>query len=75
MVLCLQISIHNALREALLSLETTGPVAKLHFSSRVVDVIPQSATVLFEDGSSTVADMIIGADGIKVGLFIFYAVA
>lgn len=65
MVLCLRISIYNALRDALLSPETTGPVAELHFSSRVVDVIPQTATVLFEDGSSTFADMIIGADGIK----------
>ncbi|KAL9044547.1 MAG: hypothetical protein Q9214_002321 [Letrouitia sp. 1 TL-2023] len=64
-VLCRRVSIHNALRDALLSPKTTGPVAELHLSSRAVEVIPQSATVLFEDGSSTVADMIIGADGIK----------
>lgn len=65
-ILCRRIAIHTALKNAATSVEGAGPPVKLHLHSRVFDVIAESATLIFKDGSTASGDLIIGADGVKV---------
>ena len=65
-VLCRRAEVHKALWTAGTSTEGVGPPVKVHLNSRVVDVFPESAIVVFQDGSKVKADMVIGADGVKV---------
>ncbi|KAL8698575.1 MAG: hypothetical protein Q9201_006492 [Fulgogasparrea decipioides] len=64
-ILCRRYEIHNALKSAAVAAEGAGPPANLKPSSQVVEVIPESATLIFEDGSTMTGDLVIGADGIK----------
>lgn len=48
--------------------EGSGHPAVLHTSSRVVDVGPLNATVTLENGASLSGDLVIGADGVSVGI-------
>lgn len=67
-ILCRRYEIHNALKSAAVATEGAGPPVSLNLNARVIDVIPESATVVFRDGSTIAGDLVIGADGIKVGI-------
>ncbi|KAL8953522.1 MAG: hypothetical protein Q9222_000624 [Ikaeria aurantiellina] len=67
-VLCHRAAIHHTLKHALLLPNDAEPAAELHYSSNIIDVDPEAAKVLFADGTSRKADLLIGADGIKVTL-------
>lgn len=65
-ILCRRYEIHNALKSAAVATEGTGPPVKLNLIARVSEVIPETATLVFRDGSTMEGDLVIGADGIKV---------
>lgn len=62
-------SLHSALR--ILATEETdeyGPPAKLHTSSRVVNIDPAKGAITLADESVIQADVLIGADGVYVSI-------
>jgi 2-polyprenyl-6-methoxyphenol hydroxylase-like FAD-dependent oxidoreductase len=52
------------LKKAATSPEGKGTAAKLHTSSRVVDVDVTTATVFLEDGRQVSGDLVVGSDGV-----------
>jgi len=56
--------LHDALKKAATFSEGNGIPAKLHTSSRVVDVDVKSGTVFLEDGRKVQGDIVIGSDGV-----------
>ncbi|KAK5105815.1 hypothetical protein LTR62_002118 [Meristemomyces frigidus] len=56
--------LHTALKEMATGAAGKGTPAKLHTSSRVKSVNPETATVEFEDGTTVTGDVIVGADGV-----------
>jgi 2-polyprenyl-6-methoxyphenol hydroxylase-like FAD-dependent oxidoreductase len=61
-----RVSLHEKLKEVATSDNGPGVAPTLQTSSRVVEVDPEAGRVIFEDGSSIDADVVIGADGIYV---------
>ncbi|KAI8632362.1 hypothetical protein F5Y19DRAFT_472390 [Xylariaceae sp. FL1651] len=57
-------ALHDKLKEMATSEDGYGTPAVLRTSSRVLEVDAEAGKVTLEDGSSTVADVIIGADGV-----------
>lgn len=62
--------IHTVLKETALSSEGQGPPARLEVNHRAVDVDCENGRVTFENGNTITADLIIGADGIRVNLIL-----
>ncbi len=61
-----RIDLHNQLKATAISSDHIGRPAQLRTDSRVVDVDPETATVVLEDGSRITGDVVVGADGIHV---------
>lgn len=59
-----RVHLHDALKKAATSPEGKGTPAKLHTSSRVVDVDVSSATIFLEDGGQIEGDLVVGSDGV-----------
>lgn len=49
-----------------MSSNRVGRAAQLRTGSRVVDIEPETATVVLENGSRISGDVVIGADGLHV---------
>lgn len=62
-----RISLHEELKRVATSEEGPGTPAKLFISTKVVAVDPEQGVVSLEDGTTVVADVVLGADGIYVG--------
>jgi 2-polyprenyl-6-methoxyphenol hydroxylase-like FAD-dependent oxidoreductase len=60
-----RVHFHYALKNAATDSAGKGIPAKLHLSSRVVDVDVTSTTITLEDFSKTQGDVILVADGVK----------
>jgi len=60
-----RVHLHDTLKLAATRTEGKGLPAKLHLSSKIVDVDASKATITLEDGSTVQGDLIIGADGVK----------
>lgn len=56
--------LHSQLKATATSPTGQGEPVQIHVSSRVVSVDPQTARVIFKDGSSRSADILVGADGV-----------
>ena len=61
-----RVKLHDRLKSVATGPEGIGKPAKLHLSSKVVEVDPETATLVLEKGDRVQADVIIGADGIYV---------
>ena len=61
-----RVNLHEHLKKLATAPEGVGSPAKLRTSSKVVEVNPEKGTVKLEDGTTTSADVVIGADGIFV---------
>ena len=61
-----RVNLHDQLKKLATGPDGIGAPAKLHTSSKVVQVDPESGTVKLEDGTTNSADLVIGADGIFV---------
>lgn len=61
-----RVALHDRLKKEATSETGPGEPAKLHVSSKVVDVNPTTGTVTLENGTAVVADVLLGADGICV---------
>lgn len=61
-----RVDLHTELRRLALDSEGTGPPARLHLSHRIVSCDVDACAITLEDGSVQAADVIIGADGIRV---------
>ena len=59
-----RVHLHETLRDVATSPTGKGQPAKLHTSSKVVDVDPVNATVTTEDGKKYHGDLVLGADGV-----------
>ena len=59
-------SLHNQLKKLATSAEGEGPPATLHTASKVVEVDPENGTITLENGETSEADVIVGADGVYV---------
>jgi 2-polyprenyl-6-methoxyphenol hydroxylase-like FAD-dependent oxidoreductase len=64
-----RVRLHETLKKTATSPDGVGTPANLHVSSRVAAVDPQSATVTLENGEIIQADLVVGADGLRVSLF------
>ncbi|QIW99744.1 hypothetical protein AMS68_005262 [Peltaster fructicola] len=62
-----RVDFHNTLREMALAPELSGS-AKLRLGTEVLDVDCKTGTVVLKDGTKLQKDLIVIADGIKVGL-------
>ena len=56
--------LHTALKEMAIGEAGKGRAAKLHVSSHVKAVDPDTATVSFDDGTEVQGDLVVGADGV-----------
>jgi salicylate hydroxylase len=63
-----RIDIHTALLEEAIRKDRDGPPCKLVTNYRLVGLDPETGICKFENELTTQADMVIGADGIKVQL-------
>ena len=59
-----RIHLHDALKKAATSMEGEGTPAKLHTSSKVLDVDVSTATIFLEDGRQIQGDLVVGSDGV-----------
>jgi hypothetical protein len=64
-----RIALHDRLKETATGEDGPGTPAVLRTASKVVDVDAEAGVVTLEGGSSVVADVIIGADGVYVSDF------
>ncbi|KAK7225345.1 hypothetical protein V2G26_013348 [Clonostachys chloroleuca] len=62
---CHRVALHEKLKEKAIALEGPGIPVTLKTSSIVMDVDPESATVVLEDGSKYTGDIVLGADGVS----------
>ena len=58
--------LHTALNERIVSAEGPGRPVKVHLGTRVTICDPESGSLVTADGATHTADLLIGADGIKV---------
>ncbi|KAF6813339.1 FAD binding domain protein [Colletotrichum sojae] len=56
--------LHNELRAVATAEDDATPAAKVHVASKVVGADPEKGTLQLEDGTTILADVVIGADGI-----------
>ena len=59
-----RVRVHDRLKETATSEKGVGIPAVLKTSSKIVEVDPETATVVLENGEKVQADLILGADGI-----------
>jgi salicylate hydroxylase len=72
MYLVHRVDIHEELKRAFLDPTLQGvPKGKLHLGQRVISCDFENTTLTLSSGETVKADLIIGADGIKVGLLQF----
>ncbi|KAI9685836.1 MAG: hypothetical protein M1822_004114 [Bathelium mastoideum] len=64
-LLCHRIHLHSNLSKAATSKEGPGKPADLRYSSKVVSIDPDNATVTTEEGDRIEGDVILGADGVS----------
>lgn len=62
-----RVNLHEQLKK-LATGEGEGTPAKLHTASKVVEIDPEKGTLTLENGETSTADVIIGADGVYVCL-------
>ena len=65
-LLCHRVSLHDKLKKVATSEEGEGVPAKLHTASKVVEIDPEKGTITLENGETSTADIIVGADGVYV---------
>ncbi len=63
-----RVRLHDQLKLVATGNEGPGNPAKLHLSSKVVEVNPETGTLVLETGDRIQADVILGADGIYVSI-------
>lgn len=56
--------LHTQLKNAATAPDTPGRPVKIHASSQVISVEPETATIHLADGSSRSGDVVVGADGV-----------
>ncbi|RYC78812.1 hypothetical protein BFJ63_vAg18313 [Fusarium oxysporum f. sp. narcissi] len=61
-----RVNLHNKLKQLALESCSTSTGAKLHLSTPVVDVGYDEGILKFEDRTTVIKDVIIGADGIHI---------
>ena len=59
--------LHTALYERAVSAEGPGRPVRVRLGARVTTCDPEAGSLVTEDGTTHTADLLIGADGIKVG--------
>ena len=64
-----RVRLHDQLKLVATGEAGAGKPAELHLSSKVVEVDPETGTLVLEKGDRIHADVIIGADGIYVSSF------
>jgi 2-polyprenyl-6-methoxyphenol hydroxylase-like FAD-dependent oxidoreductase len=64
-----RVALHEKLKTVATSQDGPGFPARLHVSSKVVDIDPERGIVTTADGATVHADVIVGADGIYVRVF------
>jgi 2-polyprenyl-6-methoxyphenol hydroxylase-like FAD-dependent oxidoreductase len=62
-----RVGLHDKLMTVATSADGPGRPARLHTSSKVIEVDPVAGTIELENGNIVTADVIVGADGIYVG--------
>ncbi|VUC30777.1 unnamed protein product [Clonostachys rosea] len=62
---CHRVALHEKLKEKATTPDEPGIPVAVKTSSVVVDVDPESATVVLEDGSKYTGDIVLGADGVS----------
>lgn len=62
--LTLRAALHGQLRDVATSLDRPGPPARMSYSSRVVSVDADNASVCLGDGTTRTGDLVLGADGV-----------
>lgn len=67
-----RVSLHEKLKALATEAKGEGLPAKLHTSSKVVGLDPEKGEVSLVDGTVVKGDVILGADGIYVSLFLFF---
>ena len=63
-----RVRLHETLKKTATSSEGVGKPAELHLSSRIASVDAETATVVLESGEKIEADLVIGADGLRVSI-------
>lgn len=61
-----RVRLHETLKSKATSPEGAGKPAVLKLSSRIASVDAENATVILESGESFEADVVVGADGLRV---------
>lgn len=61
-----RVNLHEKLKTLVTAQEGSGPPAKLHTSSKIVNVDPEKGEVELADGTIVSGDVVLGADGIYV---------
>lgn len=61
-----RVNLHEKLKNLVTAKEGSGPPAKLHTASKVVDLDPEKGQVELADGTTVIGDVVLGADGIYV---------
>ncbi|KAH8905161.1 FAD/NAD(P)-binding domain-containing protein [Coniochaeta sp. PMI_546] len=59
-----RVSLHDQLKKLATSEDGAGIPAKLHTASKVVQINPEEGTLTLENGETSTADIIVGADGV-----------
>lgn len=59
-----RVRLHEALKEKAQAQDGPGRPCRLHLSSPVIDVDPETATITLKDGSQVAGDVVVGADGV-----------
>ena len=64
-LLCHRVHLHSNLSKAATGSEGAGRPVSLRYSSKVVDIDPDTAVVTLHDGEQLQGDVVVGADGIS----------
>lgn len=59
-----RVRVHDALNEAALDPDGQGKPCVLNLATAVESVDPETATIVFKDGSTVSSDVVVGADGV-----------
>lgn len=63
-----RVNLHEKLKTLATAADGDGPPAELHTSCKVASLDPEKGTVTLEDGTNVTGDVVLGADGIYVGV-------
>jgi 2-polyprenyl-6-methoxyphenol hydroxylase-like FAD-dependent oxidoreductase len=63
-----RVSLHDKLKKVATSSVGVNPAATLQTAAKVVEVDAEAGKVIFADGTTEEADVVVGADGIYVSL-------